>query len=71
MRSHANGVISDFQSGLDRIVLGTATGFENAADAYGALRQTEEGAVLDSSSGQILFSGLDVERIEQDDFLIV
>ncbi len=67
--THANGIVGDFQSGIDRVVLGTDTGFASAAQAHGALRQTDDGAVLDSASGQILFAGLDVDQIGQSDFL--
>jgi len=67
-----DGLIGDFQSGLDQVVLSEGLGFENSEDAFAALTDTDDGAVLLSSNGdQLLFSNLEVSQLDQDDFIFV
>jgi len=67
-----DGVIGDFQSGLDQVVLSRGLGFENSEDAFAALTGTDAGAILLSSNGdQLLFANLEVSQLDQGDFIFV
>ena len=67
-----DGVIGDFQSGLDQLVLNDGLGFENSDEAFNALTDTDDGAVLLSGDGdQLLFANLEVRQLDQNDFILV
>jgi Ca2+-binding RTX toxin-like protein len=67
-----DGLIGDFQSGLDQVVLNEGLGFENSEGAFAALTDTDDGAVLLSSNGdQLLFANLEVSQLDQNDFIFI
>jgi len=67
-----DGLIGDFQSGLDQVVLNQGLGFENSQDAFAALTDTDDGAVLLSGNGdQLLFANLEVSQLDHDDFIFI